>query len=487
MKEDGALSTVSTDSFVVNSERELDTISDNGSYPEYFVGVKRPKDDLATLSSAEKYKLEQELFYRSYDPSVGYNTATILAGLLIAILMYVFYRTKIRKPLIRFVKRKFKELTKRNKKTKFSDCEEVEEVERPINDEESSQSEEPKSEKTTNRGTESVKDSSVHQSLGKDKSMPDQVQCQFSIDEHTNLPTLTITDEDNKALPIVFMDIDAVTADWVHKQHQFLNPGGVIVKVKSDNIWPQNNELHPSKPKNSKVRLNQCTNPHCRLNVNDQVLCGAHSQNALNLCKSIPMFDSQGLTPLQAESSDKKSHRQANGRPRRFSSVASDSKASFSPHPLNPHNPVKTTKVHNSEHRTPLVKQSSVPVHITPIIKIQNFDKSRSNLNESRKKDSRESLSSSSSENPSLYTTPVDTRWHTNKHYPPLSRSMTEETPPPSRRPFSTVNHSPRLPHNIKQMSLEEACHLGLLVPVNRISQSSLSCQNMSHTEETTL
>lgn len=75
-------------------------IVDNGN-------TANPSHDLSsqiTLSPEERYRTEEALFYNTYDPNLGYNTAAILGGLLLFILMYVFYRTKIRKPLIKFVK-----------------------------------------------------------------------------------------------------------------------------------------------------------------------------------------------------------------------------------------------------------------------------------------------------------------------------------------------------------------------------------------------
>jgi hypothetical protein len=49
-------------------------------------------------------------FYKTYNPDVGYNTAFVLGIMLGTLLLYVIYRTKIRKPLIAFLKRKFKEI-----------------------------------------------------------------------------------------------------------------------------------------------------------------------------------------------------------------------------------------------------------------------------------------------------------------------------------------------------------------------------------------
>ena len=491
MKRDAASSTISIG---YTDDVTYETSTKELSVPSYIQQYHIVQHDTATLTTEEKYKLEEELFYKSYDPAVGFNTAIVLAGLLTTILMYVFYRTKIRKPLIRFVKRKFKEWTK-GYKTKYppEEAEPMNDVEVPICDDTFTECKK-------SQGCESLKDSSVAYSVGKEKKpLTENLQCQFSIDEFTNLPKLTITDEDNQALPIVFMDMDANTADWVHKQHQFLNPGGLIVKVKSDNICPPNNEFSPSRTNGPVARQTRCTNPHCRLNVKDQVFCAAHSQNALNLCKSIPMFDSHGLT-MSSLQNEKKEHgkkrprRKRHQKVRRFSSVASEHTSQYLKQMPN-HNPPLSSKMASVEseplssvsgsYKSPLVKQSSIPLHITPIIKIQNVDKSQRNIHDLHKKDSRESLSSSSSEDQSFYNMNAD-KWHSRKHYPPPSRSMTEDTPPSSRA-FHRCGHAPKLPQTYKQLSLEDACQLGLLVPASKLSQSSLSCQNMSHSEETRL
>ncbi|XP_059162952.1 uncharacterized protein LOC131946278 [Physella acuta] len=59
----------------------------------------------ADNSSVSNLDLERE-FYRSYDPAIGLHTAAVLGGILVWLVLYVIYRTKIRKCVIRLVKKK---------------------------------------------------------------------------------------------------------------------------------------------------------------------------------------------------------------------------------------------------------------------------------------------------------------------------------------------------------------------------------------------
>lgn len=59
------------------------------------------------------YKPEQQNseYYNNYDPSIGVNTAAVLGGILLWLVLYVIYRTKIRKFIIRAVKQKFETIS----------------------------------------------------------------------------------------------------------------------------------------------------------------------------------------------------------------------------------------------------------------------------------------------------------------------------------------------------------------------------------------
>ncbi|XP_046544449.1 uncharacterized protein LOC124254654 [Haliotis rubra] len=51
---------------------------------------------------------ERERFYRSYNPNVGLHTAAVLGGILVWVIIYLFYRTKCKKAVIRLIREKRK-------------------------------------------------------------------------------------------------------------------------------------------------------------------------------------------------------------------------------------------------------------------------------------------------------------------------------------------------------------------------------------------
>lgn len=53
------------------------------------------------------YEQQSREFYQSYDPSVGLHTAAFLGGILVWLVIYVIYRTKVRKNIIRLFKKTF--------------------------------------------------------------------------------------------------------------------------------------------------------------------------------------------------------------------------------------------------------------------------------------------------------------------------------------------------------------------------------------------
>lgn len=410
-----------------------------------------------TLNPEEEYRSAEALFYNTYDPTLGYNTAAILGGLLLFILMYVFYRTKIRKPLIRFVKEKLRCFRKETSLAVTND----ENEEALISETE---------EKSQGVGFKSCKsESEYHDSLNSYTSRKFALGdiTQHSADDAPLVPQVTITDESRDALPIVFLDTDDCTAEWVHKQHELLHPGGVIVKVKSDTICPPTSDLLEE----GKGRKVCCPNPHCMFNR--QLSTCAHSQNALNLNRSIPMFDSHQLQdPYERVGKDKV-------RPKR-PLLVNTKHHSLSSEPKTPSRtrPSLLTAQHlsvSSEPKTPVSKINSnnFPMHITPIIKIQNTDKKGcQNVNDGR----RDSGSSSSSDDPLIYRISSE-KW-TRSRSPPR-RSMTEEAR------FTCCNHAPVIrPTNVKQLSMEEACQLGLLIPQTpKCVSTSPSCQSISQME----
>lgn len=408
-----------------------------------------------TLSPEERYRTAEALFYNTYDPNLGYNTAAILGGLLLFILMYVFYRTKIRKPLIKFVKEKLKSF--RNEPTITNDIEDNEEA--FISESEN---------KVHCVGFRSFKsESENHESLKSynftKRGLGDITQ--HSADDALMVPQVTITEESRDPLPIVFMDTDDCTAEWVHKQHELLHPGGIIVKVKSDTICPSASDYLEE----GKGRKVCCPNPNCMFNRHMSAC--AHSQNALNLNKSIPMFDSHELrVPYERIGRDKTRQKRPLLVNTKHQSLSSEPKT-----PIRRIPPLLSAQHSSvsSEPKTPVSKISTnnFPIHIPPIIKIQNTDKKSSQNSKDKRRDS---ASSSSSDDPLIYR--VSSNKWTRSRSPPR-RSVTEDA-------GYACCHRPPVIRPIKQLSVEEACQLGLLIPhaPKRVSNSP-SCQSISHME----
>ncbi|XP_061165143.1 uncharacterized protein LOC133174119 [Saccostrea echinata] len=410
-----------------------------------------------TPSQEEEYRTAEALFYNSYDPTLGYNTAAILGGLLLFILMYVFYRTKIRKPLIKFVKEKIRSW--KNDSSLTGDKEENEEALIAEADD-----------KLQSVGiksflSESENRDSLHSYTHRDYMLGDVTQ--NSADDAFKVPQVTITDESQDALPIVFMDTDDCTAEWVHKQHELLQPGGIIVKVKSDTICPPTTDLLEE----GKCRKVCCPNPNCMFNR--QISNCAHSQNALNLNRSIPMFDSDDLNvPYERLA-------KAKTRPKR-PLLVNTKHHSLSSEPRSPVKRIPPLRAANhpsvsSEPKTPVSKINSnnFPMHITPIIKIQNTDKRGGHYVKGERRDSD---SSSSSDDPLIYRITSE-KWTRSRS--PLRKSKTEDPG------YTCCNHAPVIrPTKVKQLSVEEACHLGLLIPqTQKCVSNSPSCQSISQME----
>ena len=196
------------------------------------VDVELPNSGL----TKERYMLERE-FYKTYDPNIGFNTALVLGVMLSSLLLYVVYRTKIRKPLLAFVRRKISEFRHKGMtpdQTTFPDIEVHGNCEN--ND---------------NEGGDAAE--------CPDDVFYDEIEKSYDDRKYRLLPTFSLSDDD-KQLPIVVMDMKSATADWVHKQHKFLEPGALILKVKSDTICPQGKEINPSKsPSNIYGAISQ----HC--------------------------------------------------------------------------------------------------------------------------------------------------------------------------------------------------------------------------------
>ncbi|CAL1532461.1 unnamed protein product [Lymnaea stagnalis] len=80
-------------------------------------------DDSNSSSTTLDYEQLSREFYRSYDPSIGLHTAAVLGGILVWLVIYVIYRTKVRKCVLRLIKKKCKGEDEEDSK-KDSDSEE---------------------------------------------------------------------------------------------------------------------------------------------------------------------------------------------------------------------------------------------------------------------------------------------------------------------------------------------------------------------------
>ncbi|ESP02191.1 hypothetical protein LOTGIDRAFT_230579 [Lottia gigantea] len=72
------------------------------------------KLDVWKFPNSEIKQPTREEFYQSYDPKIGLHTAAVLGGILVWLIIYLVYRTKCKKVIIRF----FKGLSERRKEKK---------------------------------------------------------------------------------------------------------------------------------------------------------------------------------------------------------------------------------------------------------------------------------------------------------------------------------------------------------------------------------
>ncbi|KAL4230031.1 hypothetical protein ACF0H5_010418 [Mactra antiquata] len=79
-----------------NSSRDLNT-----SFYSATVFDKTSQSDYNNNTDNRKLSVINNQFYNSYDPEVGINTATVLGGILIVLVIYVIYRTKCRKRILK--------------------------------------------------------------------------------------------------------------------------------------------------------------------------------------------------------------------------------------------------------------------------------------------------------------------------------------------------------------------------------------------------
>lgn len=77
--------------------------------------------DLAYNTTAISYEQLSRQFYQSYDPSIGLHTAAVLGGILVWLVIYVIYRTKVRKCVLRLIKKNFAEEEELDPKDSDSD------------------------------------------------------------------------------------------------------------------------------------------------------------------------------------------------------------------------------------------------------------------------------------------------------------------------------------------------------------------------------
>ncbi|XP_033743223.1 uncharacterized protein LOC117329396 [Pecten maximus] len=524
------------------------------------------------FGSEEWYRQQQKQFYKSYDPSVGYNTAAVLGGMLVLLVVYVFYRTKVRKHLIslaRYIKGQYK----LKHQADYGAPESAEQMTYSFGNG-----------PPASEGHDNNLDSD-YAAQSEVKSKGSTIPVQFlsfdsgTLSEHANTigacnreeilrrvrPTLSFdrqqSEDESKQPPVVVMDMEIATADWVQKQHQlqhqFLSPGGIILKVKSDTICPPNNDSYPSaQPVHPNVKC--CSNRHCVNARRRQYSCGARSRYSLDLNKSMPFLEVSDATLRGMEPCLHGNRRKVQLKATKFPSVSSEPKtpllikctkfSSLSSEPVRslmsqpsldsgPRTPVCRTP----QPRTPipyspqpqqrqqtLVKQHTLtlpvqqhtlsvplqkpsppsphllrppplqqrpqqasschklasssqkhapPQHITPIIKIQNYDKSQRRMNSVSRKESvdQDSVSSSSSEDPQIYRIPAE-QWQSPK--PPRRGILVRENAVTSLSacPVCDKLQSSRSPR--KQVSLDTGFHQ-LRLPSPSPGSNSHTVQNM--------
>ncbi|XP_069131540.1 uncharacterized protein [Argopecten irradians] len=528
------------------------------------------------FGSEEWYKQQQKQFYDSYDPSVGYNTAAVLGGMLVLLVVYVFYRTKVRKHLIGLI-RYIKGQYKLKHQADYGAPESAEQMTYSFGNGPQASEGHDNHPDGDNPALSEVKSAIPVQFLSFDSG---------TLSEHANTigacnreeilkrvrPTISIdrqqSEDEPKQLPVVVMDMEIATADWVQKQHQlqhqFLSPGGIILKVKSDTICPPNNDSYPSaQPVHQHVTC--CSNRHCVNARRRQYSCGARSHYSLDLNKSMPFLEvsdamMRGMEPcLQGNrrkvqlkatkfpsvSSEPKtpllikctkfsslSSEPVRGRPSELSSQPSQDSGPRTPtcRTPQPRTPIPRSPQPQQRHHT-LVKQNTLslpvqqhmlsvpmqmpnppsplllrppplqqrpqpspchkasssssqtsqkhptPQHITPIIKIQNYDKSQRRMNSVSRKESvdQDSVSSSSSEEPQIYRIPAE-QWQSPK--PPRRGILVRENAVTSLSacPVCDKLQASRSPR--KQVSLDTGFHQ-LRLPSPTPGSNSHSVQNM--------
>ena len=109
-----------------NSSSSLDNSSAGRVVPAVrYLGVQATKP----VSTTEDYAKLKEEFYQSYSPQVGLHTAAVLGGILGWLIIYLLYKTKVKKWVVRFVKRKYKQRKERRLKKKaceaFAECQDI--------------------------------------------------------------------------------------------------------------------------------------------------------------------------------------------------------------------------------------------------------------------------------------------------------------------------------------------------------------------------
>ena len=113
-----------------NSGSSNSSFSDNSSagrvYPVRYLGVETTTPGTTT----EDYAKLKEEFYQSYSPLVGLHTAAVLGGILGWLIIYLLYKTKVKKWVISFVKKKYKKRKQRRQERKacevFAECQDNE-------------------------------------------------------------------------------------------------------------------------------------------------------------------------------------------------------------------------------------------------------------------------------------------------------------------------------------------------------------------------
>ncbi|XP_063414750.1 uncharacterized protein LOC134696751 [Mytilus trossulus] len=375
----------------------------------------------------QRYLLEKE-FYKTYDPNVGFNTALVLGVMLSALLLYVIYRTKIRKPLLAFVKRQFYEFRHRGMPREVASLVDIEVRDNVDNND----------------------NDAGDTADGNDEVFYDEVEKTHHDKTYHLLPTFSISDDD-KQLPIVVMDMKSATADWVQQQHNFLEPGTFILKVKSDTICPQGKEINPSKV-HTTSNIPGARSQHClsHARTHRQYIHNCKYSNALN--QSLPTLKTQDS--IRSSESDVKPSKKTRLKNTKHQSMSSEPKSPM------PHSHI------------------SKPVHLTPIIKIQNYDKSQRTTID--KREDRDSVSSSSSDDPQILRITAD-NWNKNKQLKMCSSQSVDRRD--DTCPYcETTSKIPVL----KQFSLDipNDKH-NILVPVIDYTGTSRSCQNITSMETT--